>query len=106
MCEISREHSAVSSVTAPVTSWAIYTPDGGEKKKKKPQPSEQNPSLKDTAVLERDRKTKRKREVRSHRLQGWKRDADLWIQRGKDRLGRTERNADIYIYPTCLKYRA
>ena len=66
--------------------------------KKKTQPSEQNPSLKDTAVLERDGKTKRKREVRSRRLQGWNRYADLWIQRGKDRLGRTERNSDIYIY--------
>ena len=42
----------------------------GEKKKKQPQPSEQNPSLKDTAVLERDGKTKRKREVCSRRLQG------------------------------------
>ena len=106
VCEISREHTAVSSVTAPVTSWVIYTADGGGKKKT--QLSEQNPSLKDTAVLERDGKTKRKREVRSRRLQGWNRYADLWIQRGKDRLGRTERNSDIYIYiyPTCVKYRA
>ena len=83
-----------------------------EGEKKKTQPSEQNPSLKDTAVLEKDGKTKRKREVRSWRLQGWNRDADVWIQR--DKLGRTERNTDIYIYiyiyiyihPTCVKYRA
>ena len=33
LCEISREHTAVSSVTAPVTSWVIYTADGGGEKK-------------------------------------------------------------------------